>query len=264
MPGRSYTSQSYRYGFNGQERDDEMKGSGNSLDFGARIFDPRLGMWLSVDPLQAKYPSLSPYNFVANSPLLFVDPDGREINVSSSKQENGRTLLSISFSAEIVNTSNKSISSENLTSIKNQIQTQIVESFAGEYDDFDVEISFDIQERKSFDDITGELGHIISIVNPDDEVFKDLGDVGATERVDSERGNIFISSSIIDDEKQLKRTGAHEFGHAAGLEHPDGDHATDVDKVAGNDPDNLMHQSRYSSGTNINKDQLKQVKKDNE
>ncbi len=35
--------------------------------------------WLSLDPLAAKYPSMSPYNFVANSPILFIDPDGRKI-----------------------------------------------------------------------------------------------------------------------------------------------------------------------------------------
>lgn len=69
----------YRYGFNGMEKDDEVKGSGNSLDFGARIYDSRLGRWLSVDGLAKKYPHLSPYNFVANSPLRFIDPDGNEI-----------------------------------------------------------------------------------------------------------------------------------------------------------------------------------------
>jgi RHS repeat-associated protein len=72
---------SYRFGFNGQEQDNEVKGNGNSLDFGARIYDSRLGRWMSLDPLQKKYPALSPYNFVANSPLLYVDPDGRIIEI---------------------------------------------------------------------------------------------------------------------------------------------------------------------------------------
>lgn len=80
----------YRFGFQGQEKDDEVKGSGNSLDFGARIYDPRLGRWLALDPLQAKYPSLSPYNFVANSPLIFIDPDGREIKGVTYNSETGK------------------------------------------------------------------------------------------------------------------------------------------------------------------------------
>lgn len=54
----------YRFGFNGKENDNEVKGTGNQLDFGARIYDPRLGRWLSLDPLQAKYPGFSPYNYV--------------------------------------------------------------------------------------------------------------------------------------------------------------------------------------------------------
>lgn len=78
MPGRNFTNERYRYGFNGMEKDDEVKGEGNSYDFGARIYDPRIGRWLSVDALDDKYPSLSPYNFVANNPLLFVDVDGNK------------------------------------------------------------------------------------------------------------------------------------------------------------------------------------------
>jgi len=36
-------------------------------------------MWLSVDPMSDKYPSMSPYNYCANNPIILVDPDGREI-----------------------------------------------------------------------------------------------------------------------------------------------------------------------------------------
>src|SRR5690606_14874858 len=71
----------FRFGFNGMEKDNEMKGIGNSLDFGARMLDSRLGRWLSLDSLAAKYPGLSPYNFVANSPIRFIDPDGKEIKI---------------------------------------------------------------------------------------------------------------------------------------------------------------------------------------
>ena len=75
-PGNAYT-----FGFNGKENDNEVKGEGNSLDFGARKYDSRLGRWLSVDPLEKKYPQFSPYNAMANNPLLFVDEDGRDITI---------------------------------------------------------------------------------------------------------------------------------------------------------------------------------------
>ena len=67
------------FGFNGKEKDDEIKGNGNSLDFGARIYDPRVGRWLACDPLASKYPSLSPYQFCANNPIIFIDNDGKLI-----------------------------------------------------------------------------------------------------------------------------------------------------------------------------------------
>ena len=46
--------------------------------FKFRMHDPRLGRWLSVDPLQAKFPDVSPYNFAVNNPILLVDPNGKE------------------------------------------------------------------------------------------------------------------------------------------------------------------------------------------
>ena len=78
MPGRSYTATSaeYRFGFNGQEGDDELKGNGNSLDFGARVFDPRIGVFLSIDPLTSNYSFLSPYIFAANNPVSLIDENG--------------------------------------------------------------------------------------------------------------------------------------------------------------------------------------------
>ena len=87
---------SLRFSFNGMEKDDEVKGIGNSLDFGARMYDPRIGRWLSLDPLAAKYPSLSPYNFVANTPLQAIDPDGREI-VFLIRDDNGNVAKQFTY-----------------------------------------------------------------------------------------------------------------------------------------------------------------------
>jgi RHS repeat-associated protein len=77
MPGRSFSSGSYRYGFNGMENDNEIKGDGNSLDFGARIYDSRLGRFLSVDPLYESYPSYSTYLISGNNPIYFIDISGK-------------------------------------------------------------------------------------------------------------------------------------------------------------------------------------------
>ena len=66
----------YRYGFNGMEKDDEVKGSGNSLDFGARVYDPRLARFLSVDPLCRNFPYVSSYAYAGNNPVQNIDVNG--------------------------------------------------------------------------------------------------------------------------------------------------------------------------------------------
>ncbi len=79
MPSRNYTaSSSYRYGFNGKENDNEVKGAGNQQDYGMRIYDPRSGRFLSTDPLIKSYPWYSPYQFAGNSPIQSIDVDGLE------------------------------------------------------------------------------------------------------------------------------------------------------------------------------------------
>ena len=50
QPGRHGNSGEYRYGFNGMEKDDEIEGEGNSYDFGARTYDPRIGRFKRIDP----------------------------------------------------------------------------------------------------------------------------------------------------------------------------------------------------------------------
>jgi len=73
-----WQSNGYCFGFNGMEADNEIKGSGNSYDFGARIYDSRLGRWLAVDPLTKSYPWYTPYQFAGNKPIIAIDLDGLE------------------------------------------------------------------------------------------------------------------------------------------------------------------------------------------
>jgi len=85
MPIRGYTaSQSYRYGFNGKENDNEVKGTGNEQDYGMRIYDPRLGRFLSTDPLFSSFPWNSQYAFSENDPISNIDLDGLEKAKSNS------------------------------------------------------------------------------------------------------------------------------------------------------------------------------------
>jgi RHS repeat-associated protein len=76
QPERTWESDKYRYGFNAMEKDDEVKGVGNSYNFGARIHDPRLGRFLSMDKFAGKFPFQSPYLFAGNTPIRAIDING--------------------------------------------------------------------------------------------------------------------------------------------------------------------------------------------
>lgn len=47
-------------------------------DFGARLYDPAVGRWTTMDPLCEKYYSVSPYAYCHNNPANRIDPDGRD------------------------------------------------------------------------------------------------------------------------------------------------------------------------------------------
>ena len=57
VPNRNYSTEDYRYGFNGMEKDDELKGKGNSYTTEFRQYDPRSGRWLSLDPISRAWES---------------------------------------------------------------------------------------------------------------------------------------------------------------------------------------------------------------
>lgn len=82
MPGRKFSSSSYRYGFNGQEMSNEVKGEGNSYTAEFWEYDPRIGRRWNVDPVTIG--GTSGYSSFANNPIIYVDPFGLD-TVNSSK-----------------------------------------------------------------------------------------------------------------------------------------------------------------------------------
>lgn len=87
-----------------------MKGEGNTVDFGARIYDPRIGRWFSVDRVTKQ--SFSPYQFSKNNSVNFIDPDGSdEIHFYYYTQDNfdanGRIYTTITISTKIIQNGGK-------------------------------------------------------------------------------------------------------------------------------------------------------------
>jgi len=88
MPGRHANTADYRYGFQGQEMDDEIKGEGNSLNYTFRMHDPRVGRFFAMDPLTKKYPHYSPYSFSGNKVIAYSELEGLEETLSTLAQYN--------------------------------------------------------------------------------------------------------------------------------------------------------------------------------
>jgi hypothetical protein len=71
-----------------------VKGDRNQQDYGLRVYDGRLGRFLSVDPLTKQYPWYTPYQFAGNTPIQAVDLDGAvERHYTLLFNSSGKTYL---------------------------------------------------------------------------------------------------------------------------------------------------------------------------
>jgi RHS repeat-associated protein len=68
----------YRYGFNGQEKDNEIKGDANSLNYKHRMADTRLCRFFGVDPIARDYPELTVYQMSSLNPIWMIELEGLE------------------------------------------------------------------------------------------------------------------------------------------------------------------------------------------
>ncbi|MCR4811534.1 MAG: RHS repeat-associated core domain-containing protein [Bacteroidales bacterium] len=138
--------------FTGKEKDSET----GYYYFGARYYNPDLSLWLSVDPMSDKYPSLSPYNYCAWNPMNLVDPDGAKWKSPSDK------LIAKAISDDIKS------AKRSIAYIINQLQSKIEKSHSGKRISY---LNNSIKELRERDEFLDNIANGLLDMSKNEELY---------------------------------------------------------------------------------------------
>ncbi len=234
LDGRTVSVDGYRFGFNAQEKDDEIKGEENSYDFGNRMYDQRIARFIRMDTYSGKFAYQSPYTFAGNNPVAAIDLNGDSIWVTTTSyyknvggQRTQYITNTIHVTGKILDLSGVQVGGGGCSSPKNGMYL-LEAAFEKEINGLSasqvsngvvVEYKFDVQFDvvSSMKDVK-ESDHIIVIV---DEVTgtsdKNLGggDAGGLALLTGKIAYVENTGNF----SWMASTMIHEFGHNMGLPH---------------------------------------------
>jgi RHS repeat-associated protein len=223
LESRSFNKEMYRFGFNGQESDDEINGIGNSYAFEYRVHDSRLGRFLSIDPVQKEYPWNSTYAFAENRVIDGMDLEGREWSCTTETDKTtGATVTKLSVHLKVVNSSTilaEAQIPDLMSDVGNQLDCVFSQMDIKTNTQYVISMTYEIVKEE---DVNSEKDFVVHLKNnpPASEGRVKLGEstLGQTQHqsIDIYCGIAGAPSSI----SIIARTILHELGHTVGLQHP--------------------------------------------
>jgi len=129
----------------------------NMYDFGARNYDPALGRWMNIDPLAEKFVNVGGYTYVANNPVNFKDPDGRDIRLGNLMGSDKHALAFMIFAM----TNEGKAFLDNYASENQKFSYQGVVFYeskkAGKYHNENINLNFSINKEERSSSTSTEL-----------------------------------------------------------------------------------------------------------
>lgn len=221
----------YRFGFNGQESDNEVYGTKNLYAFEYRMHDPRSGRFLSIDPLSKSFPWNSPYAFAENRPIDGRDLEGREWDKATDDHGNTKISVNVNFSIDEKLEFSSAQVEEYQKAISDQLNATLQTSFGEKYSG-QVTFNGGIEAGQVIPSL------LIYATKPKEGATVMIGGMTSFQHAGA---NIYKKDGTLKNPTELSEDAVHELLHTVRFEHP-------FEKTQGADT-KLIHQGgkNYSS-----------------